>query len=116
MGGRGADVEEDDCMERRTSVFSCPFMAPEGDPAARYKALARELAQRKTEYALNRDPEGDPAIEGELIRLRDALVALLDDPAHLEQVAAGMGRPKDGFEKARDAIRSKDVREWKQMS
>ena len=91
-------------------------MAPEGDPTAKYKALALELARKKTEYAMNPDSERDPAIEQELIRLRDALVALLDDPAHLEQVAAGMGRPKDGFEKARDAIRNKDVREWKQMS
>lgn len=92
------------------------FMAPEGDPTAKYKALARELAQRKTEYALNRNPEKDPAIEGELTRLRDVLVALLDDPVSLEQVAADMGRPKEGFEKARDAIRSKDVKDWKEMS
>ena len=91
-------------------------MASEGDPTAQYKALALELARKKTEYAMNPDSERDPAIEQELIRLRDDLVALLDDPANLEQVAAGMGRPKDGFEKARDAIRNKDVREWKQMS
>ena len=91
-------------------------MAPEGDPAAQYKALALELARKKTEYAMNPDSEKDPAIEGELTRLRDALVMLLDDPAHLEQVAAGMGRPKEGFAKARDAIRDKDIRDWKKMS
>ncbi|PIR49525.1 hypothetical protein COU79_04400 [Candidatus Peregrinibacteria bacterium CG10_big_fil_rev_8_21_14_0_10_54_7] len=91
-------------------------MAPEGDPAARYRELAGALAILKCRYAFNADPKEESTIESGLTELRDALVALLDSPENVQQIAAAVGKPAEAFEKARDAIRNKDVKEWKQMS
>ena len=83
------------------------------DPVSQYNETALELARVKIEYLMNVDPDLDPEIEGRLETLRDKLVALLDDPESLQKIAASKEKPEDGFAKAREGVRNKNVKEWK---
>ena len=90
-------------------------MTIEEDSAAKYKDLAGRLARAKLDYALNTDPEADAKIEKELALLRDAMIAILENAESIERIASEMNKPAQAFIDARENLRGKNVKDWKQM-